>query len=337
MSRLKSAGFTYREMRTIVSEVGGKKFEIAEEELLSQRPKTPYWKNQRYRGDDQKAFNAKYQALMQERSAFYTKYFGSPDSLAEDPDLADFARQQYGPFSLEKLQAITRIRNDYDELAGKLSADRSTRSNSRTTTEDRQKQRLVENELERDLQQILTPEEFAEYQYRESPTAHRLREQYELLRLSETEYKALFALQRSIDQQFDIWSPDKEGQAAYADAQEALAPKIEAALGPDRYADYQQLTKGGQDQVTRLMSRLELPLATAGKITSLRDAATERAKTLRSDTALAPADRDARLAILARETETQLSTLLRTPRGLEAYAELKGDWLRALQPKPATP
>ena len=80
-----------------------------------------------------------------------------------------------------------------------------------------------------------------------------------------------------------------------------------------------------------------LPLATAGKITSLRDTATEQAAALRNDSTLTPAERDARLRTLARETEKNLGTLLRTPRGLEAYSELKGDWLRALHLKPAAP
>lgn len=332
--RLKSSGFTYEQIRTIVSEVGGEKFETAEAELFAQLPKVPYWKStDGSRGPD---FYAKYSRISQDRSTFYRKYFSGPEWLAEDKDAAEFARERYGPLSLEKLQAISRIQNDYSDLASKLTTERLARANTRLSVEDRQKQRLLETEREHDLQQVLTPEEFAEYQFRESPTARRLREQLELLRPSETEYKTLFALQRSVDQQFDIWSPDQEGQKAYQDALKKIAPQIETALGPDRYADYKQLTDSPNDQVVVLMSRLDLPLATAGKINALRDSANNQAKSIRNDSTLSPPDRDARLATLARESETQLGTLLRTPRGYEAYTELKGDWLRALQPKPAT-
>ncbi|MGC4074098.1 MAG: hypothetical protein QM760_16620 [Nibricoccus sp.] len=331
IARLKLSGFTYQQIRIIVYQISGKKFEAAEDELFAQQEKTPYWKTPDSK--QAKEIYAKYHTLMQERSAFYRQYLSGPEWLAENSDAADFARQRYGPLPLEKLQAINRIQNDYNDLAAKLSSERLARASTQITKEDRQKRRLLDAELERDIQQALTPEEFAEYQFRESFTAQRLREQLELLRLTETEYKAIFALQRPIDQQFDSWSPDKEGQAAYKNALEKINPQLEAALGSDRYADYKQLVESPNDEVV-LMSRLDLPLATAGKITSLRNTVSEQAAVIRKDATLSPADRDARLATLAQETETKLATLLRTPRGYEAYTELKGDWLRALHSKP---
>jgi hypothetical protein len=339
-ARLAEAGFTKREIHTVINDLAGRKFEAERAALRSQQPERPYWKpNYTHSSTISPELRARQNEISQRQSAFIAKYARESERIAEDETIAENFRLRYGDLPLEKLTRLADIQSDYQELEMKLHYEQSSRANQQPTPADREKQRLLETEKENDIRQLLAPEEYAEYSLRESRTAMELRSRLNLLRLTEAEYKALFTLQRPIDEQFfaaTAAGDEAQGKARY-EALQKLSPQIEAALGPDRYADYQQLMKGGDDQVTRLMSRLELPLATAGKITVLRDTASEQAAAIRSDSALTPAEREIRLATLARETETKLGTLLRTPRGVEAYSELKGDWLRALQPKPAAP
>ena len=339
-ARLAKSGFTAREIRSIIIELGSRRFDAERAALRIEEPQRPYWKP-RYPSSSaiSPELRAKQNEISQRQSAFFAKYARESELIAEDETTAENFRRRYGDLPLEKLTRLADIQSDYQELQMKLHYEQSSRANQQPTPADREKQRLLETEKENDIRELLAPKEYAEYSLRESRTAMELRSRLSLLRLTEAEYKALFTLQRPIDEQFFAAAAagdEAQGKARH-EALQKLSPQIEAALGPDRYADYQQLMKGGDDQVTRLMSRLELPLATAGKITVLRDTASEQAAAIRSDSALTAAEREIRLATLARETETKLGTLLRTPRGVEAYSELKGDWLRALQPKPVTP
>jgi hypothetical protein len=61
---------------------------------------------------------------------------------------------------------------------------------------------------------------------------------------------------------------------------------------------------------------------------------TQRANDIRANTQLTPNDRSAQLNALASQAETQLTAKLGAD-GFEAYSDLKGDWMRALRPKPA--
>jgi hypothetical protein len=57
-----------------------------------------------------------------------------------------------------------------------------------------------------------------------------------------------------------------------------------------------------------------------------------RAKDIRASTGLSLEERKTQLAALARQAQTELTTKLGAD-GYEAYTDLKGEWIRALQPK----
>jgi hypothetical protein len=328
-ARLRAAGFNYRQARAVIFALAETKFSAAHS-VLRDRADQPYWKPAAYFNSEDPKKRVQEMQLSQQESAFYRKYLNSPEALAEDGEEADAMRQRYGNLPLDKLQSLARIQGDYDDLQQKIYAALSTRIPRDLTPDDRKQLSLLASERERDIRQALTPEEFNEYLLRESPTAQSLRNSLGLLRLTETEYKALFAFQRSVDLQFSPSDHDKSAIAARAEAIKNLQPQIIAALGPDRYADYKQLMESGSDSLTRLMTRLDLPLSNVGKINSVRDDINQRATAIRSDTALSASDRAARLVTLAQEAQTRLTTTLGGPIGYEAYADMKGEWLRNL-------
>lgn len=330
VTRLKESGFTYREIRAIVLAIGQRKFEAARASLRGRQEDTPYWRPSSLLSEnpDQRA---KEMELMNQENAFYRKHFAGPDTLAENEDAADYARKRYGDLPVEKLQRLARVQSDYDELQQKIYAGMQSRKNPRPTDDERKQLALLQKELQHDIRQSLTPEEFQEYQMRSSPTANRLRSQLELLRPTEAEYKALFSLQLAVDEQYDSWNADEQTRRAQADAIKNLGPQIQAVLGPERYADYQQLMKSSGDKVTRLMSRLGLPLATVGKIDSIRQDAGKSANTIREDLSLTSAERKARLSALVQDTEARLTATLGGPRGFEAFVDLNEKWRRDLR------
>lgn len=334
-ARLESAGFSFGEIRAIVLPLAQKKFHQLRAEVMGPQESVPYWRaTSPYSMPEDPAQRAKLTELMHNESKFYQRYFNGPDSILHDEDARRRAVHQFGNLPAEKLQRLARIQQDYQELRQELYIGAQKRPRGDLTADDKKQLQLLEAEQQRDLQQALTPEEYTEYLYRSSPTAQQLRYQLSLFRPTEEEYKTLFALQRPIDEQFNHFTADENAHKARAEAMENLQSQIEAALGPDRYADYKQAVENGNDKVTRLVARLELPLRTVGQINTVREDITARAKAIRDDNQLTPAERDLRLSALANEAKTKLSNTLGGQRGYEAYTDIKGDWLRALDPKP---
>lgn len=339
VSRLKAAGFSYREIRGIVMPMAYKKFETRREEIMKAEQAAPYWRvtDDQFMPDDPTA-RAELMELMQEQSRIYRKHFNGPEAFAENEDMERYARNRFGDLPIEKLHEISRIQSDYDDLQQETYMAAQKRPNRRLTEEDQTRLKLLKTERDRDIREALTPEQYSDYQLRSSSTAQRLRYQLDLFRPTEAEYKALFALQHPVDEQLArIPLSEHEGSDYHTEARKKLEPQILAALGPERYADYKQATEAGNDKVTRLMARLDLPLGTAGKINTVREDINQRAKAVREDKQLSPAERDLRLSALASEAKTKLSATLGSQRGVDAYVDIRGDWLRALQPKPAKP
>ncbi|ATC63350.1 hypothetical protein CMV30_04940 [Nibricoccus aquaticus] len=338
VSRLKSAGFSFREIRAIILPLAQKKFETIRADIVGKQEDRPYWRASSgyYSMPEDAAQRAKLMEVMQKESKVYQKYFSSPEAIAGDDQMQQYARRQFGDLPVEKLQELSKIQTDYQELQSELYMNAQKRPRSELTADEKKQLKLLESELQRDFQQTLTPEQYSEYLYRSSPTANNLRQQLDLFRPTEAEYKALFALQRPLDEQFNEQSYDEASGKARSEAQKKLEPQIQAALGPERYADYKQVMESGGDRTARLMVRLDLPLSTIGKINTVRDDINQRAKKIRSDQQLSTAQRDAQLSSLAQEAQTKLTTTLGGARGYEAYTDLKGDWLRALNPAPKT-
>lgn len=337
ISRLKAAGFSFREIRAITLPLAQKRFEAVRAEVMGKQDDRPYWRASAsyYSAPEDPAQRAKLMELIQKESKLYQKYYSSPEAIAEDEQMQQYARRQFGDLPVEKLQQLSKIQTDYQELQMELYMNAQKRPRSELNDDEKKQLKLLESERQRDILQTLSPEQYTEYLLRSSPTANNLRQQLDLFRPTEAEYKALFALQRPIDEQYSGF--DEASAKARSEAMKNLEPQIQAALGPERYADYKQAMESGGDKVARLMVRLDLPLGTVSKINAVRDDITQRAKSVRNDQQLSPAERDLRLSALAQEAQNRLSNTLGGQRGLEAYSDIKGDWLRALQPKPATP
>ncbi len=337
VKNLRDAGFPPRLVRSLVFDLVQARGEIARAAIQGKSPDLPYWKTTQYFPDDP-VLKARIREINEAGNNVLAKHIFDPAIVKEEEFSAAYLRQRYGDLPDETLQTRIKIQHDSYELISEVTKASRNGADRQPTPEERAKIALIKAERDKDLQTLLTPEQFEQYELRSSYTAATLRSKLEVFHPSETEFKAIFRLQRHIDKRLNLDEhSDAETKRAASEATKGLAPQIEAALGPERYADYMQATKPGAGQLNRLLIRLDLPLRTATQLDTFQADITQRAQTLRSDPALTPADRDAQLAGLAQEARIQLSNTLGGPRGLDAYNDMKGDWLRALDPKPATP
>ena len=240
-------------------------------------------------------------------------------------------RNQYGDLPQEKLDRLQAITSDYGNLQSKIYVD----ANGVMLPEDREKLALLEKEMRADVAQILTPQELEEYDLRSSRTANQLRSQLTILNPTEQEYRALVKLQLDFDRRQSAAS-GTPSVSSLASGQQ-LQAQIQAALGPERYAAYQQATDPGSQQLNRLVLRLDLPISAAQQVTNVQKDVQQRATTLVQQADLAPDQRSAQLAALAAEATKKISSALGGQRGFDAYKQYGGAWLQSLGSRPATP
>jgi len=92
----------------------------------------------------------------------------------------------------------------------------------------------VQAESEKELANILTPEELEQHQLRTSPLASELREQLSNFHPSEEEFVELFRLRTQFQ------DPFAKAQPLSVQTQQELQSRLRALLGPTRYADYER-------------------------------------------------------------------------------------------------
>jgi hypothetical protein len=315
--RLKAAGFSPAEVRMILS----RRIFSATQTGETAKP-TPYWRpTYRYDPSSEQAAERRKQVAEQQR--LYRKYLAGPEAIADDPERFADARRRWGDLPVEKLQAIAQIDADYQDLSLKQYAESRVRPGETGSVDA---YRLIENERLADIAKILSPDEYAAFELRASPLANGLRYQLETFKPTEEEYKVIFGIAKAYQ---DRWY-DPEARKTMGPE---MTAKVAAALGADRALDYDAaVNQNGQDQTAGLVSRLGLPARIAAEVRQVQQDLTQRAKDIRANTGLSLAERNTQLIALAQQAESQLTTKLGV-NGYEAYNDLKGEWIRALQPK----
>lgn len=318
--RLRVAGFSRVEIRAIM--------ELRIRQKFPFRPAgdsaTPYWRSSGYDYTDPKAM-AESRANSSEFGKARDKYI-VPGQIADDPEAFDEAQRRWGNLSLEKLESLRSLQSDYQLIVENMYAA----PNAPSGLEAHKAYQLIEKEHLSDIAKLLTPAEFADYELRQSNTAASLRINLETFRPTEEEYKTLYAIQKEHEAKLDDLSLAPEARRA---AWEEMKAQSAAALPPDRAADLLALSQSGNDKTAKLLARLDLPLRIYPQITAIQTDVTQRAVAIRADPQLTEAARTAQLSSLAQEARAKLTTTLGGERGFEAYNDLKGDWLRALQTK----
>jgi hypothetical protein len=119
-----------------------------------------------------------------------------------------------------------------------------------------------------------------------------------------------------------------------AEAEKQLAPQIEAALGAERYAEYQKKTDAAWRMNNQFALQFNLPAEAVEQLYAIQKDITDRAKAVREANA-AYEQLSAQLAALQQEAVTRLAPIL-GDRLLSGYRNSYGTWVRELRPPPRT-
>jgi hypothetical protein len=321
VAQLRAEGFPPNVVRAIVSAQLTAAFAERRKAIDPEDGRRPFWKNQPPDAKVQIAFRQ----LDREQEKMLRQLLG--DDARESDDL--WSRRQrrdawMAELPPEKAAAVKRIRGDFDEQRYDLYMT------GLVPAETRAKVEALGKAQRNAIEKLLSPGEFETYELRTSNTAVNLRSWLTQFDPSEQEFRSLYTLQRAFDERMaasrtDNISPE-ERQREYEAAHQQLREQFKAALGPQRFAEYDRATDSSYQQAARLVARLELPAEAVGQVWSVQKDAQEQAKKIREDRALSEQQRSAQLATLAAESTTKITTVIGA-RGFEAYKDNIGAWL----------
>ena len=218
----------------------------------------------------------------------------------------------------------------------------------RQATEAARAARRRNLERQADPEGVLSPEELEAYDLRASPTANQLRYNLTAFDATEDEYRAIFKVQRAYDEQLRDLAPTlgsgpltPEQSRARQTIQEQLNADLKAALGDQRYADYQRAMDYNYRQTTQLVARLNLPPQTANELYAVQKEMEQRRMNFAASangTALTREQAMDQMTALQQEATARVTSALGgNAAALEAYKQYGGSWLANLVPRPPRP
>lgn len=232
---LRQLGFPERVVRSIV------RYRIEEDYLpevrkLRSAEQRPYWQRGRYSEEMSEAGRARMRAIMYETDGRARNILGPAADTALPGDYGEGELRRYGNLSPQKISALQAIRRDYSHLSNEVRES----SQGILFPEDREKLAFLTSEERADMARLLTPDELDQYDRRNSATAYETRNELEYLDgTSEQEFLNVYRLRSDFDRRYGIGNLTPPQEKAREAAQSELQAQIRAALGPERYAEYQ--------------------------------------------------------------------------------------------------
>ncbi len=234
--------------------------------------------------------------------------------------------ERYGFLSPEKQEQAKTLRDKYRQMERDLFKD-----GGGWTAENRAKFTALRTEREAEMTKLLGPEEFEQYQFRSSYTARSMRETLTGFQPDEDEFRKIFELRKSYDDQFGFARErgDETLREEQKLAQQKLDEQLKATLGEDRFRDYQL----SQDERYRssfdFTQRYDLPKQTADTLYAVRVAAETERQRIRNDASLSADARTAALNLLANDTRQALQPALGNDNWAK-YEARDGGWINRL-------
>lgn len=225
---------------------------------------------------------------------------------ALDPDGKIAAR--YSFLTPEKAVLLEALESDYRNLTAELRDE----MRGLTTASDREKEKLLATERQRDLATLLSPAELDALGQRTAPTASRLAPHMMAMQATEEEYRAIYAAQKALDEKFPAayaaGTPASERPTAAARAE--FDRQLRAALTPERFAEWETSGQIHASALARLALVNNLPAQTVRDVTALMTATADHSWRISQANDLTVEQRVASLAQLAKDTRAQVSAKL---------------------------
>lgn len=326
IEKLQADGFPPSMIRAIVAAQVRKQFAERRKALETAQGELPFWKSATPDPSAQAAL----------RDLWRDEQKAVKELLGDDPENSAVARlrRQFPNFSPESVEQLSAIRERYDEKRMELYTN--LRGIGGMLPDEQAKIDALDKAMHAEIASVLTPPELEEYDLRTSNTANQLRHNLVAFDATEQEFRTLYKLQSAFDEQHRLMRGlvSDEQMRARSEAQRQLNDQIKAALGAERYEQYQRATDYNYRQTTQLVARLELPPDTADKLYVVqKEFEQRRGEIYRSGASPSSAPAIEQAKALQQEAISRVTPILGSPSRVEAYKEYGGSWITNMVPR----
>lgn len=317
--RLSALGFSRDVVNAVVRGVIEEPRRARERALYAELAKAPWWHS---RQSFTSAEDRELRALMRTEREEILRVLG-PGGYAADEQL-----ERYSYLDPEKAAKLVALQRDYAELRREAADDTKA---GRTEMAERLK--LLAAEHDRDIAALLTPEERARFDARESSSARTLGYRFEFFDATEAEYGAVLTAQRTFDEKMAGLSPSSanpDASRARGEAMRQMGDDVLKALGAERYAQFIQAQRPEYRALVELQRRYDVPAAAFQQAARVHlDISTEVTR-IAEDSTLGGEQKQAQLAALAPRATAGIRAAL-GPALAETYlAATRASWIDVL-------
>jgi hypothetical protein len=234
-----------------------------------------------------------------------------------------------------KRTSIQEVEQDYAELTSELHRE----AGRFQVPSDAEAMRVLQESKKQDLAALLTPEEFAQYELRNSQTTQQLRGEMAQFDASEDEFLSIYSLRKEFDERYnnngmfgmssrghdqDYWKQRQE-------AEKQLNEQIRQALGEERYTDYRRAKDYDYQQLVAAGKRFDLPENTASQLYDFRDATLATSKRLAADDTLTAEQKKESLKNLAADMRNRVTAALGQEAATAYFNNGRMNWLQHME------
>lgn len=265
--------------------------------------------------------------LFQEKRAVVKELLGIDIQLEnqnEDPQLKE-AQQRLGFLPQAKREAYFALTQKYSDLEHQVYAN----SHGLTTADDQAALAALEQQKSTELGSLLTPQEHFELDLRTSPVAERLRRELAGFQPSEAEFRAIY--QARIGALAGQSSLDAQTTASDTPPVQQQDPGalLQAALGEQRYAEYQRALDPDYQNLLRIADRYGLSSSAADQVLALKQEFEDEKSQVVNNAQLAADQKTSSLQTLQEQASAALTGVL-GQKGFDIYHDRGGAWLERL-------
>lgn len=322
-TNLRSAGLPDRLVRAIVGAEINERFKAREDALKPKRAQDNYWESQDYydrQADETLELRLARLDLRREKDELRVSILGEEAPKAGENN----------PIPPAKRDAVRRINEDYDTMIQQVEAE----SRGMPLAADREKLAYLRAEKDKELRELLSPEEYEANQLRTSRIAQTMRWELTAFKPSEEEFVLIHSL-RAADPELSRNADNSytsEDWQRRRDAEKRLGEALRRELGDERYQDYVRGKSYDYRQLAQLASRFSLAREDVNQIYDQRRTVPEAALAAAKDPKLNREQKEAALKELAAKARENVYAKLGQEAG-EAYLRNSNgnNWIKSLE------
>ncbi len=280
----------------------------------------PPWSPQAY--SEQKELLRERNALLKTLLGIdFDEYNRRANPSAEDEDDA-FSPLAFLP--QEKQKALQALQEKYRVLEARIYSD----AHGLITAHERSAISVLHQQESTEMNALLTPDERFEYDVRNSPSATRLQQGLEAFQPSEQEFRSIYQAQSAFEEKLQT-TQEEVSSGSHVQPEEELTSQLKAALGEERYAEYERSKQPAYQMLARIAERYGLTKEVATQVFDLQQNVQNESSQVMRSTQLTDDQKRDWLQSARDQTSAAVSHLL-GEQGFAAYHDYGGGWIDRL-------